>query len=132
MLKTKWIAKIVFRSFTNNHRGNPSSFAPIVDVAIVVDMAQKIHTSIGDGEDAIVKLHRVERIHATKGTKGYRTHHHKIHGGVVKQRKIAKKKLEIDMFGFPCGTEQQSFDIVVKNLTYLFCRDVHVKWVMKK
>lgn len=36
------------------------------------------------------------------------------------------------MFGFPCGIEQKSFDIVVKNLTYLFCRHVHVKWVMRK
>jgi hypothetical protein len=45
---------------------------------------------------------------------GDRTHRHNIHGGVVKQRKIAKKKLEIDMFALPCGTEQQSFDIAIK------------------
>jgi hypothetical protein len=63
---------------------------------------------------------------------GDRTHRHNIHGGVVKQRKIAKKELKIDMFEFLCGTEQQSFDIAVKNLTCLFCKDVHVKWIMKK
>ncbi len=83
-------------------------------------------------DDAIAKLHRVDNFHVTKGIRGYRTHRHKIHGGVVKQRRIAKKKLEIDMFGIPCGVEQQSFDIAIKTLFCLFCRDVHVKWVMKK
>jgi len=43
--------------------GNPSSSPLIVDVVVVVAMAQRIHTSRGNGDDAIVKLHRVEKIH---------------------------------------------------------------------
>jgi hypothetical protein len=36
------------------------------------------------------------------------------------------------MFGFPCQPKQYAFDFEVNNLTHLFCKDVHVKWVIKK